>query len=85
MNVDGISLHVDDSGTGTPVILLHGWPDTSDLWRYQMPALARAGFRAIAPDLRGFGRSAKPEATDAYGITDVRSGLRVLPFVVRSS
>lgn len=70
MNVDGISLHMDDSGTGTPVLLLHGWPDTSDLWRYQMPALARAGFRAIAPDLRGFGRSAKPEATDAYGITD---------------
>ena len=70
MNVDGISLHVEDSGTGAPVLLLHGWPDTSDLWRYQMPALARAGFRAIAPDLRGFGRSGKPEATDAYAITE---------------
>ena len=38
------------------MLLLHGWPDDADLWRHQVPALTGAGFRVIAPDLRGFGR-----------------------------
>ena len=46
------------------MILLHGFPDSGRLWRNQVPALAGAGFRVIVPDLRGYGRSDKPEAAD---------------------
>ncbi|MDP8970452.1 MAG: alpha/beta hydrolase [Actinomycetota bacterium] len=66
MRINEISLHVEDHGSGVPVLLLHGWPDSSYLWRQQIPALAAAGYRAIAPDLRGFGRSDRPEAVEAY-------------------
>jgi pimeloyl-ACP methyl ester carboxylesterase len=68
MNVDlgDVSLHVRDQGSGRPVVLLHGWPDTGDLWRHQVSALAAAGYRAIAPDLRGFGGSGKPADLAAY-------------------
>src|SRR5690349_755831 len=61
-----VILHVRDTGSGTPVVLLHGWPDTGDLWRHQVPALTADGFRVIAPDLRGFGRSSKPTDLAAY-------------------
>jgi pimeloyl-ACP methyl ester carboxylesterase len=54
------------TGTGRPVILLHGFPDSGRLWRHQVPALADAGFRVIVPDLRGYGRSDKPGAAGAY-------------------
>jgi pimeloyl-ACP methyl ester carboxylesterase len=68
MDVDlgDITLHVRDQGTGIPVVLLHGWPDTGDLWRHQVPALTAAGYRVIAPDLRGFGGSGKPASLAAY-------------------
>ena len=68
--VNGIQLHVVDEGprTGPPVFLLHGFPDSSSLWRNQIPALVKAGYRVIAPDLRGFGESDKPEAVDAYAL-----------------
>src|SRR5262249_29697720 len=49
-------------------VLLHGFPDTGRLWRHQVPVLAEAGFQVIVPDLRGYGRSDKPEAVDAYSI-----------------
>jgi pimeloyl-ACP methyl ester carboxylesterase len=65
---DGLSLVVHDEGEGPPVILLHGFPDSSYLWRNQIPVLARAGFRVLAPDLRGFGASDKPSEVDAYRI-----------------
>ncbi len=70
MNVDvgDVTLHVRDSGSGTPVVLLHGWPDTGDLWRHQVPALTAAGYRAIVPDLRGFGRSSRPADKAGYGL-----------------
>jgi pimeloyl-ACP methyl ester carboxylesterase len=66
---DGISLHVQVEGEGTPVVLLHGFPDSSYLWRHQIPALVAAGHRVIAPDLRGFGASDKPQEAAAYRIT----------------
>ncbi|MCA1842573.1 MAG: alpha/beta fold hydrolase [Actinobacteria bacterium] len=47
-------------------MLLHGWPDAARVWRNQVPALAAAGFRVLAPDLRGFGDSDRPEGTAAY-------------------
>ena len=57
IDLDDVTLHVRDTGAGVPVVLLHGWPDTGDLWRHQVPALTAAGYRVIAPDLRGFGAS----------------------------
>jgi pimeloyl-ACP methyl ester carboxylesterase len=65
---DGATLAVLDEGEGVPVLLLHGFPDSSRLWRHQIPALVGAGMRAIAPDLRGFGESDKPEAVEDYAI-----------------
>jgi pimeloyl-ACP methyl ester carboxylesterase len=66
---DGVNLSVLDEGEGRPVLLLHGFPDSSYLWRNQVPALAGAGMRVIAPDLRGFGESEKPAAVEDYAIT----------------
>jgi pimeloyl-ACP methyl ester carboxylesterase len=63
---DGVELAVLDEGDGRPVLLLHGFPDSSHVWRHQVPALVDRGFRAIAPDLRGFGESDRPEDVEAY-------------------
>ncbi len=57
---DGTALHYKDWGSGRPVVLLHGWPLSSDHWEYQSVPLAEAGFRVIAPDRRGFGHSGQP-------------------------
>ncbi len=65
---DGVTLAVLDEGEGRPVVLLHGFPDSSHVWRHQVPALVGAGMRVIAPDLRGFGESDKPEAVEEYAI-----------------
>jgi pimeloyl-ACP methyl ester carboxylesterase len=61
-----VTLHVRDGDAGEPVVLLHGWPDTGDLWRHQIPALAGHGFRPIVPDLRGCGQSGRPADVAAY-------------------
>ncbi|MDP8929441.1 MAG: alpha/beta fold hydrolase [Actinomycetota bacterium] len=66
IDVNGVSLYVVEEGEGFPVLLLHGFPDSSRLWREQIPHLTAAGFRVIAPDLRGFGRSDKPSEVSAY-------------------
>lgn len=57
-----------DEGTGTPVLLLHGFPDSKELWKNQIPALVNAGFRVIAPDLRGYGNSPSPLDKEKYVI-----------------
>jgi pimeloyl-ACP methyl ester carboxylesterase len=64
--VNDIELHVEERGSGPAVLLVHGFPDTSLLWREQVPELAAAGYRVITLDLRGFGRSDKPHDVDAY-------------------
>src|SRR5438132_3427858 len=68
IEANGLSFQVVDDGPrdGDPVVLLHGFPDSSWMWRNQIPALTGAGFRVIAPDLRGYGQSDKPEGVDAY-------------------
>jgi len=66
LNVNGLSFNVVDEGAGPPVLLLHGFPDSSAVWRHQIPALVDAGYRVIAPDLRGFGESDRPDGVDAY-------------------
>ncbi|MFI5317863.1 MAG: alpha/beta fold hydrolase [Myxococcota bacterium] len=70
VEVNGVRLHVHERGpsSGAPVLLLHGFPDSSSLWRQQVPALVGAGYRVIAPDLRGFGSSDRPPGVDAYAI-----------------
>ena len=67
-NNDGVDIHYEVTGDGPAVVLLHGFPDSGRLWRHQVPALAGAGFRVIVPDMRGYGRSAKPADVDAYNI-----------------
>jgi pimeloyl-ACP methyl ester carboxylesterase len=71
IRVGELSLNVVDEGRGKPVVFLHGFPDSSHLWRHQVAALAKAGFRAIAPDLRGFGDSDQPPETKAYGLQTI--------------
>lgn len=68
VEVDGVGTEYEVSGQGRPVLLLHGFPDSGRLWRHQVPALTEAGFRVIVPDLRGFGRSDKPPAVEAYSV-----------------
>lgn len=68
MKVGDIELHVVDEGTGPVVLLLHGFPDSSHLWRNQIPALRAAGYRVIAPDLRGFGKSSRPVGVEHYAM-----------------
>jgi pimeloyl-ACP methyl ester carboxylesterase len=66
IETNGIRLHVAEMGKGPAVVLCHGWPETWYSWRHQLPALAAAGFRALAPDMRGYGRSDRPEPIEAY-------------------
>ncbi|HEY8524486.1 MAG TPA: alpha/beta hydrolase [Acidimicrobiales bacterium] len=64
-----VELHVLEAGTEGPVVLLaHGFPELAWSWRHQLPALARAGYRAVAPDQRGYGRSSRPAELEAYDI-----------------
>ncbi|HEX8874345.1 MAG TPA: alpha/beta hydrolase, partial [Nitrosospira sp.] len=63
---DGVDLHVVTAGSGTPVILLHGFPENWRSWRRQIPALAAAGFSVLAPDMRGYSLSGRPAEQDAY-------------------
>ena len=73
---DGTELYYYDWGTGAPVILIHGWPLTSASWEYQARVLAESGFRVIAYDRRGFGRSGWPYT--GYDYDTLVSDLRVL-------
>jgi pimeloyl-ACP methyl ester carboxylesterase len=66
IETNGTSLYVEEEGAGTPVLLLHGFPDSARLWRHQVPFLDGHGFRVVAPDLRGFGRSDRPADVAAY-------------------
>jgi len=68
VDVDGVGIEYEVTGEGPPVVLLHGFPDSGRLWRHQVPALADAGLQVIVPDLRGYGRSDKPEAVEAYSL-----------------
>jgi alpha/beta hydrolase fold len=68
VEIDGVGIEYDITGEGRPVMLLHGFPDSGRLWRHQVPALAGAGFQVIVPHLRGYGRSGKPAAAEAYSL-----------------
>src|ERR1700716_3376227 len=68
VKTNGISLNVVEQGQGPLVLLCHGFPESSYSWRHQIDALAAAGFHAVAPDMRGYGKSDRPEAIDQYTI-----------------
>ncbi len=67
-DVNGVRLHYVEAGAGPPVLCLHGFTDFWFAWRHQLPALAAAGFRALAPDLRGYNLSAKPPGVRSYRV-----------------
>lgn len=70
-----VELAVHDVGEGPAVVFCHGFPELAYSWRYQLPAVADAGFRAIAPDMRGYGGSSRPEPIDAYDLVDLTGDL----------
>jgi pimeloyl-ACP methyl ester carboxylesterase len=66
IETNGIRMHVAEQGTGPLVVLCHGFPESWYSWRHQLPALADAGFHAVAPDMRGYGQTDRPAEIDAY-------------------
>jgi pimeloyl-ACP methyl ester carboxylesterase len=80
-DINGVSLHVAESGpttAGAAVLLVHGFPEMWLSWRHQMAALAARGFRALAPDLRGYGDSSVPADPAAYSILHIVGDLVAL-------
>ncbi|MDH4056588.1 MAG: alpha/beta hydrolase, partial [Gammaproteobacteria bacterium] len=75
---NGIRLAVYEQGAGPAVIMVHGFPELAYSWRHQLPALAAAGYRAIAPDMRGYGQSDVPAGVDAYRVTQLIADLKGL-------
>lgn len=71
----GIHLAVHEQGEGFPVVLCHGFPELGFSWRHQLPALAAAGFRALAPDQRGYGGSDRPDPVEAYDMQHLTGDL----------
>ncbi|MFH8935579.1 alpha/beta fold hydrolase [Streptomyces griseosporeus] len=64
-------IHLVEQGSGPLVLLVHGFPESWYAWRHQLPVLAAAGYRAAALDVRGYGRSSRPEAVDAYRMLEL--------------
>ena len=71
IRTNGLDMAVYEQGEGEPVILLHGFPELAYSWRHQIPALAGAGFRAIAPDQRGYGRTTAPAEVADYRMSQL--------------
>ena len=75
VSANGVDLRVLDEGEGPAVVLAHGFPELAWSWRHQLPALAAAGYRAVAPDQRGYGGSSRPEAVEDYDIEHLTGDL----------
>lgn len=75
LETNGINMHVAEQGEGELVLLCHGFPECWYSWRHQLPALAAAGYRAVAPDQRGYGLSDRPFAVDAYDILQLTADM----------
>jgi pimeloyl-ACP methyl ester carboxylesterase len=76
--VNGIELHGVEEGEGPLVVLCHGFPELAYSWRHQIPALVEAGYRVLAPDMRGFGRSSAPAEVAGYDIVNLCGDMREL-------
>lgn len=68
ITINELKFSVTEEGHGRPILMLHGFPDSARLWRQQIPALVGAGFRVIAPDQRGFGKTDRPAGKSDYHI-----------------
>ena len=68
VQTNGINMHIAEAGEGPLVLLLHGFPELWYSWRHQLPALAEAGYHAVAPDVRGYGQSDAPQPIEAYAM-----------------
>jgi pimeloyl-ACP methyl ester carboxylesterase len=68
INTNGVNMHIAEAGEGPLVLMIHGWPESWYSWRHQLPALAAAGYHAIAPDVRGYGRTEAPQPIEAYSM-----------------
>jgi pimeloyl-ACP methyl ester carboxylesterase len=66
VRTNGITLHVAEQGEGPPVVFCHGFPHVWYVWHHQLPVVASAGYRAVAPDMRGYGRSDAPVGVEPY-------------------
>ena len=66
-----LSVHLAGPEDGQPLLLAHGWPELAYSWKNQIDVLARAGYRVIAPDLRGFGASDCPAGTEHYAVDEM--------------
>ncbi|ROQ38709.1 pimeloyl-ACP methyl ester carboxylesterase [Frondihabitans sp. PhB188] len=76
LSAPDVELHYDDFGTGSPVVLVHGWPLSGRSWEGQVPALVEAGHRVITYDRRGFGQSSQP--WDGYDYDTFAADLKAL-------
>ena len=68
VTTNGIKMHIAEAGQGPLVIMCHGFPKSWFSWRHQLVALAEAGFHAVAPDMRGYGQTDKPEPIEQYSL-----------------
>src|SRR5260370_414263 len=66
VETNGIRVHVAEQGSGPLVLLCHGFPESWYSWRHQLRALAEAGFHAVAPDMRGYGQTDRPQEIEKY-------------------
>ncbi len=73
--INGISMHYVEQGNGPVVVLCHGFPHTWYSWARQIPVLAAAGFRVVAPDMRGMGKTEAPLSADLYGVDAITADL----------
>ncbi len=78
VDTNGIRMAIYEQGRGPAVVLLHGFPELAYSWRHQLPALADAGYRAIAPDQRGYGKTDCPPAVSDYGIEELIADIKGL-------
>src|SRR6201991_2566030 len=76
--IGDVRLHYVEAGEGPLVVLLHGFPEFWYGWRRQIAPLAAAGFRVVAPDLRGYNLSSKPDGVKAYSAADLADDVRGL-------
>ncbi len=66
IKTNGIQMHIAEQGSGPLVLMCHGFPESWYSWRHQLKALAQAGYHAVAPDMRGYGQTERPDAIDQY-------------------
>jgi pimeloyl-ACP methyl ester carboxylesterase len=75
VGTNGIELNIAEAGEGPLILLLHGFPESWYSWRHQFAPLAAAGYHVVAPDMRGYGKSDKPEQISAYNQVEVANDI----------